>query len=187
MTIDRARYRPAGLVSVGLVLGAALAAGCMSSARAGETLPESLRTYHEGGRWGRYAAAAGRVPAAERADFVAEREELAEDLRLTDYEVMAVTPAGADRARVRIKYTWYLDSVGTVHDTWAEQAWEHQGKLWLLVDERWVRGPAMPGVAGQEEAPAEGAAAEAAPVAGGAPGLGVPAAGGAGSSGPAAL
>jgi len=119
---------------------------CFQQVRSGETLPESVRVYNEGVRWGRFSAAAGRVPPSERADFVDKREEIADDLRLTDYEVSSITSLPDGKAKVRIKYTWYLDSVGTVHETWSDQAWTHQGKVWILVSEVRARGESMPGL-----------------------------------------
>lgn len=135
-----------------VVLASIIGVGCLQQVRQGETLPESLRVYNEGVRWGRFTAAAGRVPPAERVDFVNRREEIAEDLRLTDYEVSSITTRSEGRATVRIKYTWYLDSIGTVHDTWADQSWMQKGKVWLLVDETRARGPAMPGLPDGDDA-----------------------------------
>jgi hypothetical protein len=112
---------------------------------------DAVRTYNDGMRWSRFAAAASAVPARQRDAFLDEREELAEDLRITDYEVVRVKDTG-DAANVHIKLTWYMDSEGTVRETWAAQSWERHGKAWRIVDERRVRGYEMPGLDG--EAPA---------------------------------
>lgn len=124
---------------------AAVACAACGATPKGETLMEAVRTYNEGVRWERFAAAASRVPARERETFLDEREELAEDLRITDYEVVRVKDKG-DVADVQVKLTWYKDSEGTVHETWAKQAWERQGKAWRIVGEARVRGADMPGL-----------------------------------------
>jgi hypothetical protein len=125
-----------------MIVMAALGAGC-SAAPKGDTLMDAVRTYNEGVRWERFAAS--RVPSQEREDFLDEREILAEDLRITDYEVVRVKDTG-EAADVQIKLTWYKDSEGTVRDTWVKQAWERQGKAWRIVGESLVRGAEMPGL-----------------------------------------
>jgi hypothetical protein len=149
---------------VALALGLALAACGAGPQR--DLLMESVTTYNEGVRWERFSAAAAAVPPAEREAFLDEREELAEDLRITDYEVVRVTTKG-DHADIQVKLTWFLDSRGSVHDTWIRQRWERRGRSWRVVDERRVRGEAMPGLAEQtDDEAAEAAKATAAAPAG---------------------
>ena len=143
------RTAPAALA----VVLALVATGCAGGPQR-DMLMESVRAYNEGVRWQRFTAAAVAVPPAERDQFLDEREELADDLRITDYEVVRVASHAAAAADVQVKMTWFLDSRGTVHDTWIRQRWERQGKAWRVVDERRVRGEAMPGLA--EAAPADG-------------------------------
>jgi len=119
-------------------------AGC-GAAPHGQTLMDAVRTYNDGVRWSRFAAAASAVPARQREEFLDEREELAEDLRITDYEVVRVKEKG-EEADVQVKLTWYKDSEGTVRETWAKQAWERHGKAWRIVAEDRVRGADMPGL-----------------------------------------
>ena len=120
-------------------------AACGSAQRQ-ESLMEAVRTYNDGVRWERFTAAASMVPARERDAFLDEREELADDLRISDYEIVRVKERGPDTAEVQVKLTWYQDSIGTVKDTWAAQRWERQGKGWRIIGERLVRGEEMPGL-----------------------------------------
>jgi hypothetical protein len=122
------------------------AAACGVAPKSGETLIDSVRTYHEGIRWARIPNAASRVPADERAEFISEWSQLGDDLRITDYEVIQVAQ-GARASKVDVKYTWYLDSRGIVHETHAREDWERHGKVWLRVAEHHVRGERMPGLA----------------------------------------
>ena len=122
-----------------------LAAAACGHAPKSEGLLDTVRTYNDGVRWVRFAAAAVAVPPAERETFLDERDELSEDLEITDYEVVRVKQ-GDDRAEIQVKLTWYKQSEGTVHDTWARQTWERQGKAWRIVAEQRVRGASMPGL-----------------------------------------
>lgn len=134
------------------VAAAVTAAGCAHVPR-GEGLMDAVRTYNDGVRWERFAAAAATVPPRERDSFLDEREALAEDLRITDYEVVRVNDRG-EGAEVQVKLVWYRDSEGTVHETWAAQTWERQGKAWRIVAERRVRGREMPGLDGDDRSAA---------------------------------
>jgi hypothetical protein len=129
-----------------LLLSSGILAACGASPKKGEALMESVLTYNDGLRWERIAAAASRVPPAEREAFVDERDELAENLKITDWEVMQVSHQGDEHARVQVKYTWYLDDEGVVHHTQAVQQWARKAKAWLLIDETFARGDDMPGL-----------------------------------------
>lgn len=114
--------------------------------RSGETLTESVRNYNEGVRWQRYAVAATHVPPEQRSDFVDEADERSKDLKITDYEIVKVEQKGDSEAKVQVKVSWYLDSVGKLEETQAVQSWEKHGKTWLVVDESRLRGAEMPGL-----------------------------------------
>jgi hypothetical protein len=127
-----------------LIIAAVLAA--CAAPRDPDTLGEAVRSYNDGVRWGRYGIAAAKVPAAERHQFIDDMDERANDVKITDYEVLDIAARGKE-ARVRIKMEWYLASAGTVHETHAVQRWERTGKVWMMVGEQRVRGEAMPGLA----------------------------------------
>jgi hypothetical protein len=133
----------------GLLLSVFLA-GCGATRKRGEALMESVTVYNDGIRWDRLAVAASRVPAAGRDEFVDERDQLGDDLKITDWEVKRVRQDGR-RARVHVEYTWYRDDEGIVRETHAVQRWEQRGKVWLIVDERRLRGAEMPGLAERED------------------------------------
>ena len=120
-------------------------AGC-ASLKAPETLGESVRSYNDGVRWGRYQIAASHVPPEQRVRFVDDADARAKDLRIVDYEVLSVDKRNDDTAEVQVKMSWYLDSQGTLRETQARQSWERHGKLWVIVDEARARGAEMPGL-----------------------------------------
>jgi hypothetical protein len=132
--------------AVACVLAVAGACGA-ASRHNGNDLVDQVRRYNEGLKWRRYPAAAVHIAPAERNAFLDERADLDDDLRIDLWELKRVgyTP-GADRAQVRVEYTWHLDSRGIVHKTTSRQRWERHGDHWLVVDERRVRGEEMPGL-----------------------------------------
>lgn len=136
--------------------------GCGGRPQTTETLTESIRGYNDGVRWGRYPAAAMRVPPEARTAFVIDMDERAEDVKITDYEIIGVDTRSPTEAAVRVKVSWYRASEGTLHDTHAEQTWERRGKAWLMVGEERVRGEEMPGLHEAADKAATAAAAGAA-------------------------
>ena len=132
-----------------------------------EPLDDSVRIYNSGVRWQKFLEAAQRLPPDQRDDFLDERDQLSDDLRVDDYEVIRIRASKDNRqAKVQVKYTWHLDSRGVVHSTHAVQSWERLGKIWVMVSETHMRGDSMPGVPedsldGDSEAePGDGSAAE---------------------------
>ncbi len=126
---------------------------CGANQQSSETLAESIRSYNDGMRWQRFAVAATLVPPRERSKFVEDMDERAEDLRITDYEVVKVDRKGATAAEVQVKVSWYKDSEGTLRETHARQTWERQGKDWMIVDTERMRGAEMPGLPDGKAAP----------------------------------
>ena len=133
------------LVSVCAVAIAVL--GCGASPKRAELVLDEVRGYNDGVRWQKTPQAALRIPPREREEFFDERDELADELRIADYEIIRVRqPGRGERAVIQVKWTWHLDSKGIVHTTTSQQEWEMHGKRWLMVAEHRVRGEPMPGV-----------------------------------------
>lgn len=131
------------------------ALGCGGAKRTPEFMDE-VRGYGEGIRWQRHGDAAARIAAPERAEFIAEREELEDDLRVGDWEIERVEwEVAGKRALVRVRWTWHLDSRGVVHKTVSSQEWELRGRQWVMVREQRERGEEMPGLAEPPEPPGE--------------------------------
>jgi hypothetical protein len=133
---------------------ALLAAGCAGRQHEPDNLAESIRSFNEGVRWERWSVAATRVPDRERSQFVEDMDLRAEDLKITDYEIVNVASRGPREARVLVKMSWYRPSVNTVHETHAVQTWEKQGRAWMMVAEARLRGAEMPGLPDREPAAA---------------------------------
>jgi hypothetical protein len=142
-----------------MLLSALVAAGACVTPRRVQPLGEAVRIYNDSVRWQRFDMAAGQVPSTDRDDFLDRRDQLADDLRITGYEVIRMrTDRSGHRARAQIKFTWHLDSEGTVHDTHAVQTWRRHGARWVLVSEHHLRGEPMPGVDSPE--PGDGVATD---------------------------
>lgn len=129
-----------------ILLGLGLMLAACHPPKSGDTLGDSVRSYNDGVRWGRYEVAAVHVPAKERSQFVDDADQRAKDLKITDYEVVKVDQTGDRVAQVQVKVSWYKDSEGTLRETQAMQTWERHGKTWLIVDEARLRGTEMPGL-----------------------------------------
>ena len=114
--------------------------------KAGDTLAESIRAYNDGVRWGRYSVAAAHVPPKERTEFIDQADDRADDLKITDYEVVSVDSKDEKTASVKIKVSWYRESEGTLRETHSRQIWERHGKTWWMVDEARTKGYEMPGL-----------------------------------------
>jgi len=130
-----------------LVLALALAACGSSAATNKETLTESIKSYNDGIRWGRFDAAATLRPPRERSQFADDMDKRAKDVKITDYDIVRVDEKGDRLAKVQIKMSWYNDLEGTLHETHSMQTWERHGKAWLMVEEARFRGSEMPGLA----------------------------------------
>lgn len=125
-----------------------LVAGCGAPAAShSEGLSETITAYNDSVRWERFETAAAAIPPRERTQFVDDMDERAHEVKITEYDIVRVDPHGEREAKVQIKMSWYKNSEGTVHETYAMQTWEQRGKAWLMVEETRVRGAEMPGLA----------------------------------------
>jgi hypothetical protein len=131
-----------------IVLAALLVlTACAGKQKQTENLIKTSTGFQEGLRWGRFEEAASHVPPAEREAFLDEHDELAEELRIDDYEVIRIHFKDShEEARVQVKYTWHMDGEGIVKETVTDQTWLLHGTAWLLEDEVLKRGEPMPGV-----------------------------------------
>jgi hypothetical protein len=139
-----------------VILLAVCTAACATRQKKTETLLETSQRYQEGIRWQRFEDAASHVPPALREAFLDEHDELSEDLRIDDYEVIRVKfKKNNEEARVQVKYTWHRDSEGLVKETVTDQRWKLHGLTWLLEEEVVRRGEDMPGVKKKPRKPAD--------------------------------
>ncbi|GAB4522611.1 MAG: hypothetical protein Tsb0020_41050 [Haliangiales bacterium] len=128
--------------------------GCGAASKNVEPLDTSVTVYNEGVRWQRFQQAASRLPIEDRDDFLDRRDQLHDDLKIHHYEVIRVRYGPKQlRARVQVKYTWFLESRGVVHETHAVQRWQRDDSFWVMIGEHWLRGEPMPGVPDPETDP----------------------------------
>ena len=142
-SIGRVSASGAAMVTVALALSTG---GCGSVGRSAD-LVKDVRGYSDGVRWRDFEAAALRIEPARRAEFMDQREDLDDDLRVADWDMKRLKyDKSKNRAVVEVEWTWLLDSRGIVHTTVTRQNWSLHGKRWLLDHEVRVRGEPMPGV-----------------------------------------
>jgi hypothetical protein len=130
-----------------LLMACLFAVGCGAAPKTGETLMESVMTYNDGVRWERFSAAASRLPAPQRMQFIDESDSRAKDLKVTDYEVVRIEGISDKVSKVQVRVNWYKESEGTLRETHAMQTWRRAGKVWILAEQSRLRGPQMPGLA----------------------------------------
>ncbi len=127
------------------LLALLLLLACGGTQRGNEDLLNNIRAYQEGLRWRRYEQAADFVRPDDRSQFLDRREEIDKNLRIDDYEVVRVTLSeGRQEAVAQIRYTWHLDTVGTVHETVMEDRWKKEKPGWRIVETKHKRGEEMP-------------------------------------------
>jgi hypothetical protein len=120
---------------------ALLASACPQMHKDTEDFMDDLRSFQEGIRWRKYELSVDFLPTSAREKFLATHDELDHDLRIDDYEVQVVHMEEEHRAAtVTVKYTWHLDSVGSVHDTIVEEKWKKMGKDWHITASAYKRG-----------------------------------------------
>jgi hypothetical protein len=131
-----------------VIVALVAAAGCAASDSKRADLVADIRGYGDGLRWRDFNAAALRIVPDHRPAFMDHCEQLAEDLRIADWEMRRMTYSDdRNRAEVHVEWTWLLDSRGIVHTTVTRQEWARHGKQWILHREERLRGEPMPGVA----------------------------------------
>jgi hypothetical protein len=127
------------MIMMALLLGSACAG--MTGRKDTEEFMDDVRSFQEGLRWQKYELTVDYLPTGVREKFLATHDEMDHDLRIDDYEVQVVHLADEHTsATVTVKYTWHLDSVGTVHDTIVEEKWKKLGKNWHIVTYAYKRG-----------------------------------------------
>jgi hypothetical protein len=130
-----------------LALASAVLA-CGGSAKKSADLLYDVRAFNEGLRWQKLPQSAVRIHPSEREAFLDEREQLLEELRIDDFEITRLKMIGKrqDTAKVQIKWTWHMDSIGLVHTTTSRQEWRRFGERWIMLGEAHAWGDVMPGV-----------------------------------------
>jgi hypothetical protein len=104
-----------------------------SGAQPEKDLPYRVEVFNEHLRWGRFDRAAEFVVPMRRAAFIQEREEQAEEVRLSDYEIISVRRESPTTAKVRVSLMWNrLDST-IIKKSVLEETWTKAGSTWFLV------------------------------------------------------
>lgn len=128
------------------MLGVLVFVACGATQQNTDTLADSIRSFNDQVRWGRYTVAAAKIPAAERSQFIEEMDQRERDVKISDYEIVNVDASGPKEAKVHLKVSWYRSSEEILRETHSLQTWERRGKLWFMVQEARTRGAEMPGL-----------------------------------------
>ena len=133
------------VVGIGGGIGGGIGA-CGGGQRDADSLDQTIHLYNENVRWERFQKAAVLLPPRQRSEAVDAWDERSHDLKITDWEVIAMTPHGDGEIRAHIKLSWYKPSEEIVRVTDEVQTWHKTGRNWLMVEESRLRGDEMPGL-----------------------------------------
>lgn len=130
-------WRWAGVVCVGLV-------ACVSGDGLQNKLRDATDGYARSMRWADYDRAAEYLPAASQAGFLAQFDDLWNELVIVDFELLRLDlDPQSGVAALRAKVLWHLDRELVVKTTEIDQLWQfHEGRF-VLVDERMHRGDGL--------------------------------------------
>jgi len=104
-----------------------------SGAQPEKDLPYRVEVFNEHLRWGRFDRAAEFVVPMRRAAFIQEREEQAEEVRLSDYEIISVRRESETTAKVRVSLMWNRMDSTIIKKSVLEETWTKAGSTWFLV------------------------------------------------------
>lgn len=96
-------------------------------------LTESIHRYNDAVRWNKYKVAASFVPAQERQTYIKRKQDMAESMRVLEYDLQEVEHNSHDStARVTVRYTWLELPSNIVQRTRLRQHWTFGDAQWLL-------------------------------------------------------
>ena len=117
--------------------------GCASQAEQRETLDHALFEFTHGLRWGRGEFVGAYLGAESQQRFAPDGTE-AQDVRVTNCQVIGVRSRAADSQEVSLAVDWYRLSRGRVHRTTLRQLWARRQHKWTVISQRTVAGPGLP-------------------------------------------
>jgi hypothetical protein len=140
-----------------LLLGVAILAGtslgaCSFGDGMHSKLMDASSGYNRNLRWGDVDRASEYLPQASRNAFLAQQEELEEELVIVDYDVTRLSmDKHRGTATSRAEISWHTDRRLILEHTVVDQAWQWHDARWVLVDERRVSGTPLAMFAEVEE------------------------------------
>lgn len=142
------------LAALLVVLPGVVATGCATGDGMQTKLYDATNGYNRNMRWGDYDRAADHLPATSRERFLSQREGLADDLVIVDYEIKRLKlDKQTGIAASRFEISWHTERELIVKTTLVDQTWQwHEGDF-VLVDEHRSGGDPLAIFAEREEDP----------------------------------
>lgn len=133
-----------GFIGAVLLAGAFLA-GCGGAQSPKTMLTESIHRYNDAVRWNKYKVAASFVPAKERETYIKRKQDIAETMRIMEYDLQEVEHNPHDStAQVTVRYTWLELPSNIVQHTRLRQHWTFGEAQWILDKSEEVKEEAKP-------------------------------------------
>jgi hypothetical protein len=119
-----------------------LGVGCVTPAQQRvELLGQNVREWNADVRWARYENAAASLPPDEAKSFLKRVDQVEKDLIIADFEVVNIKVGEpSTKATVIVRFEWYSQSRPIVSSSVIEQRWEFIGGVWMVQDQKRLRG-----------------------------------------------
>ena len=119
------------------LLIASMLSGCGATPNRMTHLKDSLRSFNQQVRWGRWGGAATLVVPEIREEWMAERIQGGQGIKITDVSILGVESDGprATEAKVMIGIAYYRESDMTLNRSIWKQEWTHTRSGWQLKSE----------------------------------------------------
>ncbi len=100
----------------------------------GEKLQRAVFRYNNAVRWSNYAVAGEYIPPEERAEYLADRRDASNELRILEFNIDEVRHANlASKAEVLVTFRWVQPASNIVNNSTFTQHWHYgENKIWLL-------------------------------------------------------
>lgn len=120
-----------------VVAGCLMLAACGHVQTSGQKLQETVQSFNESYRWGKYYTAGLYVNPKIRRSFV--ENAIGNNVRITEFEVREVLhDKTKGMAVIIVRYSWYgLPSI-SIRTTIFKQQWKYNGTAWMLMSQKMI-------------------------------------------------
>lgn len=113
--------------------------GCMPPTPA-QKASEAARELNWDARWGKMEEAVGRSSKSYRANFLKNRKDWHDELRILDTELASLDMQDATHATVQVDVSWNFVDDPTMRTTRLEQKWSDADGKWVMLSEQRMSG-----------------------------------------------
>jgi len=125
-----------------LILMALFGAACVTPTQQRvELLGQNVREWNADVRWARYETAAAAMEPEEGRAFLKRVDQVEKDLIIADFEIINIKVGEpTTKATVIVRFEWYSQSRPVISSSVIEQRWEWKGGVWMVQEQKRLRG-----------------------------------------------